>query len=229
MLIYCIYCEENNKYYVGQHVGTGLQAYLRKKLQHARQHTEKNNHIYSALRKYPFESFSIWPLAEVSTKDELDNLERLWIIALDARNDEVGMNIAAGGEGGWLGMKHKPESIEKMRVHPNRPNGFTTEKQKADHSVRMAGSGNPMFGKKRTMDERTLISTRRRSHPSNDPDFKWCGRCQKFVAIIDFYRANTKFDGLSHWCKNCHSQSAKLVREAKAVSFPFGWNLVEAA
>ena len=112
-------------------------------------HEEKKNHIYSALRKYPFESFSIQSLAEVSTKEELDNLERVWITLLDARNDEVGMNIAVGGEGGWSGLHHSEQSKQKMRAHPNRPHGFKNEEDRIAHSEKMKGAGNPMFGKKR--------------------------------------------------------------------------------
>lgn len=153
MFVYIIYCSENNKYYVGQHIGRDLQAYLREKSRHALRHTQKKNHIYSALRKYLFESFSIQPLAEVQTKKELDDLEKLWIITLDARNDEVGMNIAVGGEGGWSGLHHSPETLTKMSEVCGHP---ISENQREEHRQRMLGSSNPIFGKKRSFSQKWL-------------------------------------------------------------------------
>lgn len=79
----------------------------------------------------------------------MDELEKLWIIALNSRNDSVGMNIAVGGEGGWFGMRHSHKSIQKMKAHPNRTRGFPTEAHRKAHSEKMKGAGNPMFGKKR--------------------------------------------------------------------------------
>jgi group I intron endonuclease len=144
MTVYIITCHANQKYYIGQTVEKNLGTYLRRKYGHALAHTEKLNHIYSALRKYPIETFTIEPLSNYGTKSDMDMGEMIWIAALNSRNDSIGMNITRGGEGGWSGMKHSPESLVKMRGRHRTP----SEEERKKHSIRMTGRGNPNYGKK---------------------------------------------------------------------------------
>lgn len=153
MTVYLITCLANGKYYVGQTVRKNLSSYLREKRRHAFR-PGKQSHIYAALRKYPLDEFIIERLTMCSTKEELDRAERLWICALNSREDSIGMNISAGGDASWFGLRHSPASIEKMKTHPNRSRGFATDEQRREHSEKMKGAGNPMFGKKRTFSPR---------------------------------------------------------------------------
>lgn len=74
-----------------------------------------NYPIARAIRKYGKNAFELYILAEASSKEELDKLERLWIWTLGTR--ENGYNLALGGEGN-LGLKHTPETKAKIsKVH----------------------------------------------------------------------------------------------------------------
>lgn len=147
MTVYIIHCSGNNKYYVGATVKKDLPAYLRSKYCQARKSPDKKNLIYLAMREFPLDAFSIEPLTTCANKKMMDELERLWISLLAARNPDVGMNIARGGEGGWDGIRHSEFSIQKMKANPNRSRGFRTQKECDLHSKRMFGSGNPMWGR----------------------------------------------------------------------------------
>ena len=73
-----------------------------------------NSRLYPAMNKHGYENFSIQLLEEVSSLEEMNQREQYFIDFYDARNN--GYNIAAGGHGGFfLGCKHTPEAIEKIR------------------------------------------------------------------------------------------------------------------
>jgi hypothetical protein len=71
-------------------------------------------------------------LGSASTNDELNNLEKLWIITLRSYDKKVGYNASFGGDGGgvptedtrarlrarksyWRGKKHSESTKETMR------------------------------------------------------------------------------------------------------------------
>jgi group I intron endonuclease len=115
MKVYLITCSVNNKYYVGQHSGDNLQDYLRCKLNAPNCKNKKNSksHLFSAIKKYGRDKFFIEQLSEVNSKEKLDDSEKAWIVALDATNHSVGMNITFGGEG-HLGHKPSQETRDKL-------------------------------------------------------------------------------------------------------------------
>lgn len=74
-----------------------------------------NSRLYPAMAKYGYENFKIQLLEEVSSIKEMNQREQDWIDFYDSRN--TGYNIAAGGHGGFfLGCKHTPEALEKLRI-----------------------------------------------------------------------------------------------------------------
>ena len=100
MFVYVIVNSENLKIYVGQHKGDKLQKYLQTKFSDANHNRGGSSHLYTAMRKYPKESWSIHPLISgIIDKQELDETERLLIYALKAQHPDVGYNICDGGEG----------------------------------------------------------------------------------------------------------------------------------
>jgi len=100
MFVYVIVCNETLKIYIGQHKGSDLGKYLSKKWFDAHRYSDKRSHLYAAMRKHPRNSWSIYPLISgVSTRIELDELERHFIRVLNVQNSEVGYNIQRGGEG----------------------------------------------------------------------------------------------------------------------------------
>lgn len=74
-----------------------------------------NSSLYPAMNKHGYENFTIQLLEEVDSLEALNQREKYWIDFYDARNN--GYNIAAGGHGGFfLGCKHTPEALEKLRI-----------------------------------------------------------------------------------------------------------------
>ena len=119
MYVYMITNEVNGKVYIGQHDGTDLQKYL---TLNGRRAFGKSRHgskplLYRAIRKHGVDSFVIHPLVQPVDKSQANQLERFFIRTFDARNPEIGYNLAEGGTGGATRWgKHKPESVEKMRL-----------------------------------------------------------------------------------------------------------------
>lgn len=114
--IYLHYCPISQKGYVGQ-TRNGL---VKRWCDQVKVTRWKNNPAYkyplsNAIRKYGKDAFEHQVLAVAKTKQELDNLEKVWIILLQSR--EHGYNLAIGGEGN-PGLKHTPES--KAKISKNR-------------------------------------------------------------------------------------------------------------
>ncbi len=102
MIIYKTTNLINGKFYIGKDVknkktyyGSGL--ILRK-----------------AILKYGKENFIKEILDECDSHDELCQKEIYWINKLDARNPDIGYNLAEGGLGGCLGCKVSDETKEKL-------------------------------------------------------------------------------------------------------------------
>lgn len=100
MFIYVIVNSESEKLYIGQHKGSNLQTYLNQKWYEAHKHISRGSHLYTAMRKYPRETWAIYPLISgIETKAELDEWEQLLIYATKSQHPEIGYNICDGGEG----------------------------------------------------------------------------------------------------------------------------------
>src|SRR6266404_5506984 len=57
--------------------------------------------LYNSLRKHGTAAFELVVLVDgVNTREQLDALERLWIVALNATDTRVGYNMTFGGQGG---------------------------------------------------------------------------------------------------------------------------------
>lgn len=97
MLIYILTNTVNGKYYVGKTVLSNLRKYLATKKWQARNGL-RTQPLLAAMRKYGFENFSVEILGNVATREELCELEKLWILLLDCRNPKIGYNVMAGGE-----------------------------------------------------------------------------------------------------------------------------------
>ncbi len=188
MFIYLITCIDTGKYYVGQHSGSDLYKYLRTK--YNSRHRWKNNHLLSAMRKYPINSFSIEPLCEVTDKAKLDTLERLWIILLDSRNTTIGMNIAAGGNVTNKGVIFDDNVREKLRISHLGQKGFWTGKKLSNiHCKKLSDSHKKFYSESNKI---------------------WCGYKKHFVEAYNFHKDKTRFRGTTGWCKECISEYARI-------------------
>jgi group I intron endonuclease len=110
--VYLHWNTASEKGYVGQ-TTRGVDARWREHISHA--HSVKMSAYHSrlsrAIRKYGPERFETQILATARTREELDNLERIWVILLQTRAH--GYNICVGGEGS-PGFKHTAEAKEKI-------------------------------------------------------------------------------------------------------------------
>lgn len=119
--IYCIYNKISGKYYVGKTKNSIL---LRWKDHRAYSRSGIDTLFKRAIRKYPKESFEVWQLTTADSEEQATLLERLWIIALDACNRDVGYNLTYGGDGMSHPTKEVRERISKTireRKHRHTP------------------------------------------------------------------------------------------------------------
>lgn len=113
MLIYLLYCEESQKYYVGQ-TGRTLEQrwYFHTRESLNLKHKASRSHLHAAIRKYGPEKFEKFILVDGLTKEQANIYERLWIRSLNSDDSDVGYNLGTGGEGVSL----TPQTIQKMRI-----------------------------------------------------------------------------------------------------------------
>lgn len=86
----------NGKYYVGQTTRTLAHRWSVHKSE-ARTARTASGYLYKAIRKYGADAFVAETLATTTDIDELNRLEAVWILVLDAMNPRVGYNGAGGG------------------------------------------------------------------------------------------------------------------------------------
>jgi group I intron endonuclease len=110
--IYLVTNKCNGKVYVGQTKFTSQNRWL-KHQKDAR--LGRDTFFCRAILKHGSDAFNIENLVNTDSQQDADNLEKCWIVALQARNREHGYNITIGGEG-VRGYKHSPERLEKMRL-----------------------------------------------------------------------------------------------------------------
>jgi group I intron endonuclease len=117
MYIYEIKSKANGKFYIGQHAGSDLEAYLRHNILAATRGDKGKTLLYRAIRKHGSEQFEIRPLVYCNSKEEMDNLEKIWIIEYNSRDPNFGYNVAEGGTGGNTreGTFKSEEEIEKLK------------------------------------------------------------------------------------------------------------------
>jgi group I intron endonuclease len=111
MFIYLITNLINGQYYVGQTLRTPE---VRFKEHALAAKNGKTYRICNAFRKYGAESFIVETLNTATSREQLDNLERLWILTLRSYDPSVGYNLTMGGEQMGLGYKHTLEARRKM-------------------------------------------------------------------------------------------------------------------
>lgn len=96
MIIYKATNQINNKIYIGQTIKP-----LEARANEHKYDSKRNNYAFpNAIKKYGFENFT-WEIIETcSSQEELDNSEIKWIKYFDSTNNQIGYNIAQGGNPG---------------------------------------------------------------------------------------------------------------------------------
>lgn len=109
--IYLITCLENNKKYVGQHCKPDP------KKRWSNHKTAKDNYIFhNALRKYGIDRFT-WEVLLICPVDKLTDMEGYYAEVFESYiwDTPGGYNAILCSESPRLGLKHSPETCEKMR------------------------------------------------------------------------------------------------------------------
>lgn len=108
-IIYIYTNKTNGKSYVGQTINPGD-----RKASHIRDAMSGrlNTHFHCAIRKYGIDAFEYNVLETDIENDAVDDRERYWIQKYDSYKN--GYNETLGGKG-MYGVKHKPESLVKMK------------------------------------------------------------------------------------------------------------------
>jgi group I intron endonuclease len=112
--IYLVTCTVTGKYYVGQTMRP-LKVRWRVHCNAARKGVI--THFYNAIRKYGSEAFIIESLVDgLPTKTAADLMEKVWIVALNARDREYGYNTTSGGDDppSHKGVTRSKETRRKM-------------------------------------------------------------------------------------------------------------------
>ena len=102
MEVYLVTNKINGKKYVGQAAKTSAYRW-RQHLWAAKR--EDGYHLHNAIRKYGEDAFSIEVIFTVTSKEEMDNLERESIRLHQSDDPKHGYNLTKGGDG-TVGYKH---------------------------------------------------------------------------------------------------------------------------
>lgn len=110
MQIYLIYNTISGKYYIGK---TERELNIR-----IAEHFYPSNETYrlqNAIRKYGKEIFIIQTLSTAASSQALNELEMLWICALNSHDPEVGYNMTYGGDSGIPTAYTRKKISEKLK------------------------------------------------------------------------------------------------------------------
>ena len=110
-------------------------------------------HLKKAIKKYGVVNFNKEILETCLNGDELNEKEIFWINKFDSTNVNIGYNISFGSQFGWhKGLKHKPESIDKIRKSSlgRKHNDLTIDK--------LTGENNHFYGKIHSDETKQKIS-----------------------------------------------------------------------
>lgn len=95
--IYLLTNRVNGKYYVGQTTKTPTERWSAHKCEAKTRSKVSHGYLHHAIRKYGADAFLVETLATAPTINDLNRLEVLWILVLDAMNPRIGYNRYPGG------------------------------------------------------------------------------------------------------------------------------------
>lgn len=124
--IYIVTNQVTGKWYVGK---TGNTVWDRWTDHKSNARRNAKGYLYRSMRKYGEDQFLVDTVAEVTTEEEANNLERIWILLLRSHEEKFGYNLTLGGDGVRMneatkkvisrvnkGRKHTPEFCARMSL-----------------------------------------------------------------------------------------------------------------
>jgi group I intron endonuclease len=118
----------NGKVYVGQTQREPWQRW-RDQRNEAMRGELKCRYFQSAIRKYGWDAFDHQVLGTADMKEELDNLEKIWILLLRATERKYGYNLTSGGEGGYPSEETRKLMSQKASRRPRPPCSEATRRK----------------------------------------------------------------------------------------------------
>lgn len=108
-----------------------------------------NKHLQRAWNKYGEDNFTIFPIEKFNKipSDTLLKKEAEYIKQYDLTNRDRGYNIVKDALAPMTGRNHTKKAKEEIGLASLGRPGFWTGKKNPEHSKRMSGKGNPMYGK----------------------------------------------------------------------------------
>lgn len=174
----------NCKFYVGQDSNNNL-TYL-----------GSGEYLKRAIKKYGKENFIKEILEVCESLDELNEREKFWITNLSATT--YGYNISFGGQVGWFkGLKHKPESIEKIREKS------TGRKFSPEVIEKLKGKNNHFYGKNHSNETKEKISKSNKGNPS------WNKELKNIYSEETLKKMSKAKLGNKYWLGKTHSDETK--------------------
>jgi group I intron endonuclease len=119
-IIYCAYNTISHKYYIGQTTRSLAERWK----EHCWTPSSKQTYFAKAIRKYGKSAFELTILATAGTHDQLNDLERLWIITTRSFDPKVGYNSTFGGD--------RSEPTEEIRA---KLRGTTCQRRLASYAA----------------------------------------------------------------------------------------------
>jgi group I intron endonuclease len=103
---------------------------------HPKLHAYRNNpHLYRALKKYGWEGFDhLIVFQQECTQEELNSLERLWIVTLNTRVSCFGYNLRAGGHRGEFSKETRTKMSKSHKSLVGKLNSFYGKKHTKETS-----------------------------------------------------------------------------------------------
>lgn len=168
--IYCIEHIESGKKYIGKSIDVNTRLRKHKLLLTNEEFSSDrvNRHLWHAVQKYGWSAFKCYVVEELPNDTNLAEREIYWMDHFNTLDRTFGYNIVRDSPEYvsvadetrdrlakvWLGRKHKPETIAKMKevwqTEARRKLGKIqkhTEEHKHNLSLQMSGEGNSFYGK----------------------------------------------------------------------------------
>lgn len=126
----------NNKVYVGS--SSNLRTRMNAHFNELNKNKHHSIYLQNAFNKYGEQNFVFEVIEFVKNKDNLIESEQYWINKLDSVSSGYNIQPIAGKPSVTDRLRQAVIESNKRRVH--------TEEQNKAHSIRMSGTGNPMYG-----------------------------------------------------------------------------------
>lgn len=193
-IIYLYTNKSDEKVYVGQ---------TRHTLDRRRRNGYASNpHFCRAVGRDGWDGFDAQVIGDAPTQEKLNNLEKLWIILLRARNPEFGYNLKEGGSNG----QHSPETLAKMSAaHKGQPGWNKGISPSVETRAKIARA---LTGHKLSNEHRAKIADAGRGHKHSDASRAKMSATKKGCKPSDDVRAKLSAAHMGH--KHSDEQRAKI-------------------